>query len=171
MKVTGDTIPVTELITAVKNSVKRAGVSRTASATGLRVATVQLILRVVASETTGGGLDIRVPVVGMRLRLSGKITRQDTHALDITLRPPAQDPGHELRSGSVEDALVDAINTIRALVASAAEGDDPWGLDAGTVDISFVVTRAGTLSLGIDGELSHEISHTLRLGLVAGPRS
>lgn len=171
MKVTGDTVPVTELITAVKNSVKRAGVSRASPASGLRVATVQLILRVIASETTGGGLDIRVPVVGMQLRLGAKVTRQDTHALNITLRPPAVDPRHELRSGSVEDALVDAINTIRTVVASAAEGEDPWELDAGTVDISFVITQLGTLSLGVDGELTNELSHTLRLGLVAGPQN
>jgi len=47
----------------------------------------------------------------------------------------------------------------------------PWGaaaaLAASTVDISFVVTETGTISLGVEGELASEVTHTLRLGLIA----
>jgi hypothetical protein len=55
------------------------------------VASVRLILRVVASKTAGGRLDFRVPVIA--------------------------------------------------------------------------ITQTGTISLGADGELAHELTHTLRLGL------
>jgi hypothetical protein len=41
-------------------------------------------------------------------------------------------------------------------------------LSAGKVDISFAITQAGTISLGVDGELANELTHTLRLGLVPG---
>lgn len=169
MKVTGDTVPIVELVTVIKNSIKRAGVSDTSPDTDLRVATVRLNLKVIASSTVGGGLDIRVPVIGMQLRLGAKVTRQDTHTLDISLRPPHETPDKELRDGEVEDALVDAIETIREVVTNAAEGDDPWVLEAGSVDISFVVTETGSLSLGVDGELTDAITHTLRLGLIAKP--
>lgn len=164
MKVTGNGVPVDELIRVIKTSVKRSGVSPAAD---LQVASVQLILKVIATSTLGGGLNFRVPVLGMQLSVGGKITRQDTHTLDLTLTPPAQPSGHELRDGEVEDAIVDAITTIRAVITSATEGDNPWVLSVGTVDISFVVTEIGTISLGVEGELANEITHTLRLGLTA----
>lgn len=164
MKVTGSGVPVSELISVIKASVRRAGVSPGAD---LRVTSVQLILEVVATSTLGGGLSFRVPVLGMQLSVGGKVTRQDTHTLDLTLVPPAGPSGHELRDGDVEDAIVDAVTTIRAVIASATEGDDPWLLATGTVDISFVVTESGTIALGVEGELASQVAHTLRLGLAA----
>jgi hypothetical protein len=71
----------------------------------------------------------------------------------------------QVGGGEVEDALVNAIATIRGVMTKAAEGDDPWLLSAGTIDISFAITQTGTISLGADGELTSELTRTLRLGL------
>ena len=60
---------------------------------------------------------------------------------------------------------MNAIATIRDVMTKAAEGDDPWVLSASTIDISFAITQTGTISLGVDGELADELTHTLRLGL------
>jgi len=51
------------------------------------------------------------------------------------------------------------------VVTKAAEGDDPWVLSASTIDISFAITEAGSISLGVDGDLANEVTQTLRLGL------
>lgn len=164
MKVTNGGVPADELIAVIKNSLESAGVSPSAD---LRVASVQLILKVVAITTIGGGLSFRVPVLGTQMSLGARLTRQDTHSLDITLKPPARPASHELRDSDVEEVLVDAITTMRAVISSAAEGDDPWVLEVGTVDITFGVTDEGTISLIFEGELANEITHTLRLGLTA----
>ncbi len=164
MKVTNGGVPAGELITVIKNSLESADVSSSAD---LQVASVQLILRVVATTTAGGGLSFRVPVLGMQMRLGARSTRQDTHILDITLKPPNRPTGRELRDGDVEEVLVEAITTLRAVIARAAEDPDPWILEVGTVDITFSVTDEGTISLGFEGELANELTHTLRLGLTA----
>lgn len=168
MQVTDEGVPVDGLISAVKESIKRAGASRTSPARDLRVASVQLILEVVASKAAGGGVDFRVPFIGMKLRLGAKVTRKDTHTIDITLVPPQERATREVRGGEVEEVLVNAIRTIRDVMTKAAEGDDPWILSASTIDICFAVTQTGTISLGVDGELSDELTHTLRLGLAPG---
>jgi hypothetical protein len=165
VQVTDAGIPVPALITMVKEAVKRAGVSGSSSQGDLRVESVQLVLQALASTTAGGELDIRIPFIGMRLRAGAKVTGQDTHTIDMTLKPPDQ-PTRKVRGGNVEDALVDAIVTIRSAMAHAAAGDDPWILSTGTVDISFGVTRTGSISLGANGELTDEITHTLRLRLI-----
>ena len=169
MKVTDQGVPVETLISVVKDSIKRAGISRTSQNRDLQVASVQLILDVVAAKTAGGGLDFRVPFIGMKLRVGGKVTSKDTHTIDITLAPPAERATRQVRGGEVEEILVNAIATVRAVVAEAAAGDDPWVLSASTIDIRFAITETGTISLGIDGELANEVTQTLRLGLAPSP--
>jgi Trypsin-co-occurring domain 2 len=169
VKITDEGVPLNTLIDAVKASVKRAGVSRTSQARDLQVASLQLILEVVASSTAGGGLDFRVPFIGMKLKLGAQVSRKDTHTIDITLIPP-EDTGRLVRGGQdVEQTLVNAITAIRAVTSQAAEGDDPWTLSEGTVDLSFAITQTGTISVGIDGDLSGELTHTLRLRLAPPP--
>ncbi len=169
MKVTDEGVPVDALISVVKDSIKRAGVSRTSPTQDLRVASVELILDVVASKTAGGGVDFRVPFIGMKLRVGAKVTKKDTHTIDITLVPPKEQDTRQVRGGDVEDVLVNAIATIRDVMTKAAEGDDPWVLSASIIDISFAITQTGTITLGVDGELANEVTQTLRLGLAPGP--
>jgi hypothetical protein len=61
---------------------------------------------------------------------------------------------------------VEAIETIRAAVTSAAGGDDPFVLNDSTITISFAVTAEGTISIGVNGSLSDELTHTLVVSLV-----
>jgi NTP-dependent ternary system trypsin peptidase co-occuring protein len=165
VKITDKGVPVDTLVSVIKDSIRRAGISRTSTASDLRVASVQLILRVIASETAGGRLDFRVPFIGMRLRLGATVTTKDTHTIDITLTPPKDRLTRQVRGGDVEEVLVNAIETIRDVMAGAAEGDDPWVLSTSTIDISFAITETGSISLGVEGELASELTHTLRLGL------
>ncbi len=169
MKITDTGVPVATLVNVVKESIKRAGVSRGSPGRDLEVASVQLILEVVASKTAGGGLDFRVPFIGMKLRLGAKITKKDTHTIDITLVPPPERDTRQIRGGDVEEVLVSAIDTIREVMTQAAAGEDPWNLSASTIDISFAITQTGTISLGFDGELAGELTQTLRLGLAPAP--
>ena len=170
MNVPDEGVPVDTLISIVKDSIKQAGVSRTSQTTDLQVALVQLILDVVASKTAGGGVDFRVPFIGMKLSLGAKVTKKDTHTIDITLVPPDDRDTRQVRGAEeIQEVLVDAIATIRDVMTKAAEGDDPWILSAGTIDISFAITQTGTITLGVDGELANELTHTLRLGLASTP--
>jgi hypothetical protein len=171
MRVTKYGVPVDTLITVVKNSLKRAGVSRSSDTPDLQVASVQLILEAVASSAVGGKLDLRIPFVGMRFGANAKVTKRDTHTIDITLTPPDEPERREVRGMEIEEALVDAITTIRAVVTCAAAGDDPWLLTSGKVDLSFVVTDTGSISFGFDGEHTDEITHTLRIDFASHSRA
>jgi Trypsin-co-occurring domain 2 len=169
MRITDEGVQVDTLISVVKDSIKRAGVSRTSQTRDLQVASVKLILDVVASKTAGGGVNFCVPFIGMNLRAGARVTKKNTHTIDINLMPPKERDTRQVRGGEVEAVLVNAIATIRDVMTKAAEGDDPWLLSASTIDISFAITQTGTITLGIDGDLANEVTHTLRLGLAPGP--
>jgi hypothetical protein len=168
VKITDNGVPVDTLIATIKESIKQAGVSRTSASADLRIKSVRLILEVVASQAAGGKLDICVPFIGMKMSLGAKVTRENTHTMDIALVPPPES-GPVVRGDDVEAALVKAITTIRQVMASAAQGDDPWVLDEATVDIVFAVTKTGSISIGVDGDLTGEVTNTIRLGLVSPP--
>ena len=168
MKVTETGVPVEVLIDTVKEALKRAGVSRSSSQRDMGVESVQLVLQALASKTAGGALDFRVPFIGMKLRAGTKVTDKSTHTISMNLKPPDQ-PTRKVRGGNVEDTLVNAIMTIRSAMTHAAAGPDPWVLSAGTVNITFGVTKAGSISVGANGELANEVTHTLRLSLAPCP--
>jgi len=165
--VTQDGAPIPELIEAVKQAIKMANVSSTDLERDLRVGSVRLTLNTVATRTLGGGLDFRIPFIGMQVKLGSKLTKQDTHKIEIGLVPPDLTGQPELRDGDLGSVFAEAINTIRAALVSAAIGDDPFILAESSVNISFAITAEGTISFGVDGGLSNELTHTLTLGLVA----
>jgi hypothetical protein len=158
-------MPVDELVTGVKSAIKRANVSATDPDRDLQVSSVQLTLHTVATAKAGGGLEFCVPFVGMKVKFGGSVTHQTTHTMEITLVPEPTAPAIETRDLAVDDILVDAIGTIRSVIAHAAEGDDPFTMQDSNVKLSFGVTEDGSISLGVESELQDEITHTMRLTL------
>jgi hypothetical protein len=166
VKVTEDGVPVQDVIAAVKLAIKQANVSETDEGRDLRVASVRLVLHALAVRTVGGGLSFTVPFIGMPVRLGTKVTKSDTHEIEVNLTPPGEETGHEVREASLDVALVDAIETVRAVMASTAGGGDPFTLDDATITLSFAVTADGDISIGINGSITDEVTHTLALVLI-----
>jgi hypothetical protein len=157
-------MPVDELIAKVKDALAEAGVTSGDHPVGLRVRSVQLILEVIATGKVGGKLNFRVPFIGTEFTVGRERAQRDTHTIDITLVPPDRlSPG--AARGDVREVLVNAIREIRYTVAAASEGEDPWLLSTAKVDISFGVTKEGTISVGAEGGLTSETTNTLRLSL------
>jgi hypothetical protein len=108
--------------------------------------------------SSGVPLDSLIKVVKASIRRAGPGSARR--------RRPPEDAGRQTRGAEdIEDTLVNATTSIRALASQAAARNDPWILSEGIIDISFAITATGTITLGIDGELSDEITHTLRLRL------
>jgi hypothetical protein len=166
VRVTTDGVPVQDVIAAVKLAIKEANVSATNEGRDLRVGSVRLVLHTLATRTAGGGLSFTVPFIGMPVRFGTKVTRSDTHEIEVSLVPPTQELGEEVREASLDIALEDSIATVRTLLASAALGDDPFILDDATITMSFAITAEGDISIGIDGSISGEVTHSLILALI-----
>ena len=166
MKVTEEGVPAQDVIAAVKLGIKEANVSATDEGRDLRVNSVKLILHTLATQTAGGRLNFTVPFIGMPVRLGTKVTKSDTHEIEINLAPPGQDAGEEVREAPLDLALVDAIETVRAVVASTSEGDDPFALNDAKITLSFAITAEGEISIGIDETMRDEVTHTLIITLI-----
>jgi hypothetical protein len=165
MRVTESGVPVQDLIEAVKEGIKEASVSRADPDRDLRITRVRLLLHAVATRAYGGGLNFHIPLIGAEVKLGGKHTRHDTHEIEISLVPPPPAERPELRDDDLGSVLVEAIETIRATIAAAACGDDPFTLDESTIKIAFGVTVDGDISIGVNGSLSDELTQTLILSL------
>jgi hypothetical protein len=166
MRVDETGVAVRDLIAAVKRAITTANLSSGDSDRDLRVGAVRLTLNTVAVQKAGGAVDFRIPVLGMRVKLGHRHTGRNTHVIRIDLVPPDLKDAVELRGPDLEPVLVQAIETVRGAVAGAAGGDDPFELRDSTVEISFAVTDEGTISLGVEGELTDESAQTLELTLI-----
>ncbi|GAA4976102.1 trypco2 family protein [Actinoplanes utahensis] len=165
MHVDDGTAAFTDLIAAVKAAVKAANTHATFDRL-LRVSELTLIVAITTKRSGGAGLQLRVPVVGTKL--GGKYThsRSDSQRVEIVLVPPPDDE-FEVRGGTVEDTLLEAIRTVQATLAAAAAGDDPFLLQTSTVSLDFVVTDAGSVELIGSGALEDQAVHTVKLKLSA----
>jgi len=158
-------MPVSQLIGLLKSAVTASGVSRLSETHDLRVASVKVTLEVIAAKSGGGEISLRVPFTDVGASVGGDVTKRDTQTVDMTLVPPTRPKLRPVRGFDAEKALVDAIATIRDTMAAAATGDDPWELSESTVNISFGVTKEGSISLAAHGERSSDITQTLLLTL------
>ena len=164
MRVSDTGVAIDDVVVAVKDAITSAGISATDNDRDLRVTAIQLTLNAVATATAGGGLDFRIPFIGMHLAMGATVTKSDTHTIDITLVP--QDLlTYAVRDYPVETVLLDAIGTIRTIMSGAAGGNDPFLLQEGSVTLAFAITQDGTITLGFNGELKNEITQTLQLTL------
>ena len=128
MKVTEDGVPVQDVIAAVKLAIKEANISATDEGRDLQVASVKLTLHALATRTIGGGLSFTVPFIGMPVRLGTKVTKSDTHEIEVNLTPPGQEAGGSQTGICLDTSDVDA---------------DHAALQAAGVDVDENVTRWG----------------------------
>jgi Trypsin-co-occurring domain 2 len=166
VKVTEDGVPVQDVIAAIKRAIKEANVSAADEDRDLKIGPVRLVLHALATRTVGGGLRFTVPFIGMPVKFGTRLTRSDTHEIEISLAPPEQAAREVVREAYLDLALVDSIETIRAVVASAAGGDDPFILNDAKITLSFALTAEGDISIGAEGSMSNEVTHSLILNVV-----
>lgn len=172
MNVTDSGVPVPDVIDAVKRAIKAADVSATDQDRDLRVTSVGLILHTIAARSLGGGLTFHVPFIGMEVQFGARLTTSNTQQIVVNLTPPQEEVRtEEARDVDLDDVLVEAIETIRSAVASAAGGDDPFVLNDSTITIAFAVTAEGAISIGVNGSLGDELTQTLVLSLAPAKKS
>ncbi|WP_436534891.1 trypco2 family protein [Actinoplanes sp. HUAS TT8] len=160
-----DGIAFVEIIAAIKKAVKKANLSAADLPRDLKITEVTVSTTAMARQTLGGGVELTVPFVG--LKLGGNLERswRSAQRVEITLVPPAPDEEIEVRGGNVEKALVEAISTVRAALSAAAGGEDPFVLKSSTVVLDFVVTDSGTIKIVGAGEAGDEETQTVTLKL------
>jgi len=162
-----DGVAITEILGQVKKAIKVANLS--GQDTDLKITKLKVGINAIATGTAGGGFDLQVPIIGMRLKAGGKVSPQDTHRIEVEMEPMPD--RYEIRSGDVQRAIVDAAEAIRAISRSAMEGEDPFLVSKSSLSLSFLVTREGAITLGVEGELRDEITHHLYMEYMELARS
>lgn len=164
MRLDDDGLAVEDLVTAVRRAAARAALSGDDAGRDMRITGLELTLHALAKREYGARLEFRVPVLGMPVSFGATSATRDTHQIKISLAPAAE--VHEVRGGDeVEETLVQAIETIRAVVARGAGGADGFEHRSSEVELSFAVTGNGTIALVGTADLTGEVTHTLKLTL------
>ena len=168
MHVSSQRVSVQELIDSVKNAIRYTGLAVTSEGRKLQIRTVGLRLQTVIEHSDGVGLQFSVPVVGWTAGVDASREAVTTQTLELAFEPVV--PPLLMRGAvTVEQALVDGINALKGALQYAQIGDNPWNLLSGRVELEFVVTLQGSISLVVDRNKSQE--GTQKLSLEIGPVS
>jgi hypothetical protein len=87
----------------------------------------------------------------------------------LTLRPVAQIEAFDVGTPDVELKLATAILDLRDAVKAAAASAPRFELESAQIELRFVVTRDGHITLIARGERSEAVTHTLRLHIAGRP--
>jgi hypothetical protein len=156
-----DGLAVEDLVTAVRRAAAQAAISDADAGRDMRITGLELTLHALARRDLGAKLEFRIPFLGMPVAFGSKLTTRDTHQIKISLTPV---PSYEVR-GEVEETLVQAISTIRSVVARGVGGADAFEHRSSEVELSFAVTSEGSVALVGTVDLAGEVTHTLKLTL------
>lgn len=161
-------LTIGEVISQVKEAVRRANVVGR-DGTSIAISKLDLTLQVVKDLSGGISGNWTVPVVGVGVGVQAKIDRAATSTIKLQLVPPSPVQGSVQALGTkvnVADDLVDAIEVIKAGVLAGATDEPRFDMATGSVELSFVVTVRGGISIIALAERSEATSHGLTLTLI-----
>ncbi|WP_042425411.1 trypco2 family protein [Streptacidiphilus anmyonensis] len=164
MEVSSESVTVRSLVDTVQASICQVQGAEKPRPGALVVTSAEVELHVVMDAALGGGLDVRVPVIGAHLRIGGRRVRHRMHTVRVALLPGSGASGG-LAHGAGDEELVLALRAVRDLMDPNPQAAHAWSVSDGTVQVSFAVTEQGSISVGLDSDRSDEHVHSLRLEL------
>jgi hypothetical protein len=164
MRLDDDGVAVEDLVAAVRRAAAEASISDTDAGREMRITALELTLHAVAKREFGAKLEFRIPVLGLPVSVGARSGTHDTHTIRIRLEPASG--VHAVRGGGeIEETLVQAIETIRAVVARGLGDQDAFVHASSEVELTFAVTGTGSIALVGTADLTDEVTHTLKLTL------
>jgi len=125
------------------------------------IESIELELEGVA--TTEGGGDFKFKILGKELGLGASYSKEKLQKISISLVPE-----EEIRTFGSEDVsqlLVKALRMIRDSVAFAASQPPKYQLGEATAELSFEVTKDGSINFFAEGSRESVATQTVRIKL------
>jgi len=159
---------VESVISKVKQAILAAEIKRE-NDQALQLESLDLTLKAFAETEVGGEIKIKIPVINLEIGMGGSLTQQETQTIEINLKPPEVLKEERVEAITKEidlkSSLADAINIIRNGIKAAAAGEPEFVLDKATVELNFVVTEKGEITVVAKGSLEIETTNGLKLTL------
>jgi hypothetical protein len=158
-----DGLSVADVVRRIKLAIRQANIG--GDGEDLAIAGVELTLKVLATDAGGAGFEWKVPVLGLTLKGGAKATHSNTSTVHVALVPPDHEGGGGALKvdADLEDELVNGVHLIREAVNQSAVSEPQFKLKEGSVELEFVVTKEGNLSLLLTAEAKDEVTHTMKL--------
>ena len=168
-KPTSTGMDVESVIGKVKQAILAAEIQRENDPTALQLESLDLTLKAFAETEVGGEVKIKIPLINLEIGMGSSLTQQETQTIEINLKPPemlkAERREAIRKEIDLKSSLADAINIIRDGIKAAAAGEPEFVLDKATVELNFVVTEKGEITVVAKGSQVFETTNGLKLTL------
>jgi hypothetical protein len=155
-------VQIDGIISKVKKAIREVERRSYRSELGVKVEKLDLKLKTYNSKE--GGIELKIPIVDAGLGLDGKISKEETQTIELTL-VPVEDVrlfGDE----EIEENLVNLILGIENGIRNALVDPPKFKLQNASVELNFIVGSDGKISVVVKGGMTSETTHNLKLYLI-----
>lgn len=128
---------------------------------GVRIKGLDLVLEGVVTNEGGG--DFKFKIFGKELGVEGKVSKEDLTKVSISLAP--EGPAAQEAQFNVEADLVESIRLIIKTAKGAAEEEPKFKLGEASVELSFEITKEGSVNFFAEAGRKSVATHTITLTL------
>jgi len=155
-------VQIDGIISKVKKAIRE--VERRSYRSELGVKIEKLDLKLKAYNNKEGGVELKLPIVDTALGLEGNISKEETQTIELTLVPVEN--VRLFGDEEIEDNLVDLIMGIEQGIKNAIVEAPRFKLQSASVELNFIVSSGGKISVVAKGGMKSETTHNLKLYLV-----
>ncbi|MEZ4632166.1 MAG: trypco2 family protein [Deinococcales bacterium] len=129
---------------------------------------VDLSLKTLVEKQAGAGLKFSVPLIDMSLEAGGDIREEQLQTISLSFVPEETtrtSRGHE--SFNIQEQLGEGIDAIAELFELATLSEPRWSMATSSIELSFILTKDGKISLIAKAGAKKSFGHSLKLHLKA----
>lgn len=156
-------VQIDTIISKVKKAIRE--VEQRSYRSDLKVKVEKLDLKLKTFNSKEGGVELKVPVIDLDLGLGGNISKEETHTIELTLVPV--DDTRLFGEEDIEDSLVELIMGIEEGIKNALVEVPRFKLEKASVELNFIVSKSGEISIVAKGEKKLETTNNLKLYLTS----
>ncbi len=145
-------------------SVKRALIEtqEDMESSGIKIKSIQLKLKSIASEKAGAGVTLQIPLLG-KLKLGSDISAKSVQTTSLTLKTPKTPTKSVYKLMELDEKLAKNILSLTEGIKSAAYDEPLLEMGESSIELNFILKSESEISFLIEAGFESELTNTLKV--------
>ncbi|BDZ72168.1 trypco2 family protein [Methanobacterium petrolearium] len=153
-------VAVGEIIGSVKRALIETQENMESS--GMKIKSIQLKLKSIASENAGAGVTLQIPLLG-KLKIGSDISAKSVQTIFLTLKTPQTRKKSAYGLLELDEKLAKGILTLTEGIKAAACDQPILEMGESSIELNFILKSESDISFLIKAGFESELTNTLKV--------
>lgn len=151
-------------ISEIVDSIKRALIEtqENIESSGIKIKRIELKLKTIASEKTGAGVTLQIPLLG-ELKIGSDLSSKSVQTTFLTLKTPKAMIKTTYGLLKLDEKLTESILSLTEGITVAVNNQPPLEMEESSIELNFVLKSESEMSFIIKAGFESELTNTLKL--------